>query len=256
MVDFFPAREVLLALFGLEIRWYGALYVAGFVLAYFLLPRLQKYRGLTLTRDEWNELLIWAMAGVLIGGRLGYVLFYEPLVYLAHPAQIIAIWNGGMSSHGGFIGVGVAWWYASRKLKVDVLRLLDVATVPVALGLALGRVGNFINQELYTNHAYPITKDVLIAAVSYVSLHASADYKHTLRQRRTFDWFVRPGSATIVFLLAYSVLRFLTEYVRIQQWPSVWGLTRGQILTVLLLFIGVWVVHNLQRASAKGQPRK
>ncbi len=237
MIEFLPTREVAVIIGSWPVRWYGILYVAAFWLAWWLSPRLQKYRALSLTRDQWTYLLAWAAAGVLIGGRLGYVLFYEPVFYWQHPLDTFWLGQGGMSSHGGFIGVGLALWWVSRRLSVNIWSLLDVAAVPAALGLALGRVGNFINQELYTNHWYPIGKDLLLAAVCLVLL------------KRT----QRPGIVIAIFLILYSILRWITEYWRepIDVWAG--GLTPGQILTIPLFLAGVFLLVKTQKLKGQKQ---
>src|SRR5262245_54348329 len=112
MISFFPSREVALSIGSFSLHWYGLLYFAAFVVAWYLLPRLQKYRGLNLSSDEWSSILSWAVVGVIVGGRLGFVLFYEPSYYLSHPLEIFAVWKGGMASHGGFIGVALAMFWA------------------------------------------------------------------------------------------------------------------------------------------------
>ena len=123
MIDFLPSREVALSLWGREIRWYGVLYVVGYVLAWWLMPRLQKYRKLALTADQWAVVMVFGVTGVLLGGRLGYVFFYEPVYFLSHGAEIFYIWMGGMSLHGGIVGVGMALWLVSKLLKVRAGKL-------------------------------------------------------------------------------------------------------------------------------------
>lgn len=246
-IDLFPSRIVALSVGGLHVYWYGVLYVAAFVLAVFLLPRLQHYRNLKLTRETWLELIVAGMAGVLIGGRVGYALFYEPQFFWNHPLALLSLANGGMSSHGGFVGVGLALLFISRHRRLDLWRLLDVATVPAALGLALGRMGNFINGELYgvattlpwalpflgadglrhPTQLYAVAKDIFIAGVCWLAL-----------RRR---W--APGLTTALFLILYSVLRFLLEFVRVQDYPLLAighiAFSRGQLLTIPIFFVGV-----------------
>lgn len=239
MLALWPSRAVALSAFGFELRWYGVLYVLAFGLAWWLLPRLQRYRGLNLARDEWLSALTWSAAGVLIGGRVGYVLFYEPAYFSARPGQIFALWQGGMSAHGGFIGVGLALWFFARRLKIDVLKLADVIVVPVALGLALGRVGNWINAELYVSnmaHALAIGKGLVIAGACYFYLKKVSE--------------VGGGYVLAIFLVLYGGLRFLTEYLRVQDWPLVLGLTRGQLLTLPILAAGVLLMVWLRRSKS------
>jgi phosphatidylglycerol---prolipoprotein diacylglyceryl transferase len=252
MVSFLPSRTVFLEIFGFPIRWYGVLYVVAFALAWRLLPRLQRYRSLTLDDDAWLAVLTAGMAGVLAGGRLGYALFYEPNYFLAQPLRLLFLWDGGMSSHGGVIGVALALWLVSRRLKIDLLALADVAIVPAALGLALGRFGNFINQELYVStaaHLAAIAKDLLIAGAAFWQLRFSA-----LRQAGQPPAVGRasPAGGTVaLFLVMYGILRFLTEYVRVPALAPTMGLTRGQWLTLPVLAAGVLLMVWLRSSKKK-----
>src|SRR3989344_9248546 len=102
-MQFFPTRQVALELFGFSVHWYGIMYMIAFLLSYELLLRLQKYRSLGLHREDIASILSYGIVGVIVGGRLGYVLFYEPLYFMSHPLEILYVWNGGMASHGGFL---------------------------------------------------------------------------------------------------------------------------------------------------------
>lgn len=266
MFAVFPSRAVALNLFDFEIHWYGLLYLAGFLIAGWLLPRLQKYRNLDVPRDAWLSLLSWSVLGVILGGRLGYVLFYEPQYFLAHPAEVVAVWQGGMSFHGGLLGVILVLWFWSRAQKIPLLVLGDIVIIPVAIGLALGRLGNFINQELYGTittlpwgmafpgaeglrhplQLYAVGKDLFIAAVCFWHL------------RITRENLQRWGCTGAAFLILYGVGRFLLEYLREQQYPltDIAGivLTRGQLLTLPLLFagLGICLWNRLKTFTGKG----
>lgn len=258
MIALFPSRTVALEIAGFGIHWYGLLYFAAFAVAWWLLPRLQKYRGLHLTGDEWSTILSWGVVGVIVGGRLGFVFFYEPAYFLVHPLEVFAVWHGGMSSHGGFIGVTLALWYALRHKKGQLLAIADCVVVPVAIGLAFGRIGNFINQELYgtvttlpwgisvpgvdglrhPTQIYAVIKDLFIAVSCFMVLRGNH----------------RPGSAVALFLMLYAVLRFTLEFFRQQTESTLLSLgpiiiSTGQLLTTPLLFIGVWVWMKTQRGS-------
>ncbi|MDO8648352.1 MAG: prolipoprotein diacylglyceryl transferase [Candidatus Peregrinibacteria bacterium] len=256
MIALFPTRTVAVDLFGFAIHWYGLLYLVAFLLAAWLLPRLQQYRNLRLTSEEWMSIISWAVLGVIVGGRLGYVLFFERSHFLRHPAEIIMVWKGGMSSHGGFIGVAIALSLACLLKRIDPWKLADVVVVPAAIGLALGRLGNFINQELYgtattlpwgitvpgvegfvhPTQLYGILKDLLIACACFLHLR----YAKTIRPGRTFA----------LFLMLYGILRFLLEFLRVQSYPLVVfggiALSRGQLLTIPVFIAGlvVWFVFR------------
>ena len=244
---FFPARRVAVEILGFPVYWYGVLYLAAFVLAAFALPRLQHLRKLSLSNAEWGDVLTGSVIGVLAGGRLGYVLFYRFADFFHHPFILFDVRGGGMASHGGFIGVALALLWALRTRPwSEKLAIADVAVVPIAIGLALGRLGNFINQELYgtvttlpwgmefpgaeglrhPTQLYAIAKDLFIAGACFLYLrHTAASFT--------------PGKAMALFLMLYGVLRFLVEIVRDQTGVTMWGpLSEGQVLTVPIVLIG------------------
>ena len=186
---------------------------------------------------------------------MGYVLLYEPMYFLLHPLDIFAVWKGGMSSHGGFIGVTLAMWWAASRQRVPIWKLADIVVVPIAIGLSFGRLGNFINYELYgtvtvlpwgiaipgvdglrhPTQIYSLIKDILIAGVCFYYL---TRFKPVI-QGRTFA----------LFLMMYGALRFLTEFVRAQQYPFFLGLSMGQIYTIPVFLAGLilWIWLKKQR---------
>jgi phosphatidylglycerol:prolipoprotein diacylglycerol transferase len=240
MIAVFPSRTIFLTIFGYSVHWYGVMYALAFWIAYALLSKLGELRGVKISRDQWTLLVVYAGLGVLLGGRLGYALFYQPGYFISHPFSIFQIWNGGMSSHGGFIGVAVATWIWSRKNKTSWLSVLDIATVPAAIGLALGRIGNFINQEIYTSYDafFDVFAMIIIAGICY----------YLLRKVKRSDGFV-----IAIFVMLYSISRFFLEYIRVHEWSSILGLTRGQAYTIPLFLIGVvlFLYANKRRISAK-----
>ena len=260
MIAFFPSRQVVLELFGFPIHWYGVMYLLAFLLAFFLLPRLQKHRSVHILKDDWSNLLSWAVIGVLVGGRLGYVLFYAPELLLRDPLEIVKVWHGGMSSHGGFLGVVLSVGLYLRYRHIPLLPLADIAVAPVAIGLALGRFGNFINLELYGTvtdlpwamaipgieglrhpvQFYAIGKNLFIAGVCYW---------HLTHVRPAI-----PGRTMALFLMLYGILRFLVEYVRAQEYPlidlGIVFLSRGQLLTIPIFAAGIVIWRLTQRQNA------
>ena len=228
-LELFSSREVFLAVGAFEIRWYGIMYVLAFGLAWVLLPSLLRYRGLAASREQRLEILTYAFAGVLLGGRLGFVLLYEPGYFLAQPMAVLLLQQGGMASHGGFIGVGIALWLVSLRRHIHYWALLDVVVVLAALGLALGRVGNIINQELFVtliSQWFAVGKNLFVAGLCYWYLRRGA---------------IRSGAVVGVFCIAYSCLRFVDELLRVQHYELVLGLTRGQWYTIPLLLAGLWL---------------
>ncbi|MDD5026604.1 MAG: prolipoprotein diacylglyceryl transferase [Candidatus Peribacteraceae bacterium] len=266
MIEFFPSPTVALILFGFSVHWYGLMYFAAFLLAFFLLPRLQKYRSLSLTQDDWATLLSWAIVGVLVGGRLGFVLFYEPSYFLHHPLEIAAVWNGGMSSHGGFIGVVLALAYAGKKKGIDLLALADTVVVPAAIGLALGRIGNFINGELYgtvTNLPWVVATDGLEGLRHPAQMYAVL--KDLFLAWVCLRHLIIPGSLRgrtfALFLALYGALRFVVEYFREQPYGfidlKIVSLSVGQLLTIPIIIVGVWLwwkLGNARRADHVQNP--
>lgn len=231
MIELFSSREVAIEMFGWEIRWYGVLYLAAFGLVWWLLPRLQKYRGLRLSRDDWLFVLTLGLAGVLVGGRLGFVVFYELEYFLAHVMEIFSLRQGGMSIHGGIAGVGAALWLASRKLKINYWKLVDLVVAPAALGIAVGRIGNVVNQELFATtlaQFMAVGVNVVIAGILFWYLRRS----------------VRSGMVTALFLILYGIARFGMEYFREQDYSLFLGLTKGQWLVVIVLLVGVFLLKS------------
>lgn len=257
MISFFPSRVVALSLFGFNVHWYGIMYFLSFVIAWFLVPRLQKKRGVSFSADEWSGLLTAAVLGVIVGGRLGFVFFYEPSYFLANPLKVFAVWEGGMASHGGFIGVTLALWRKLRHYGWETFfRVADVVTVPIAIGLMLGRLGNFINLELYgtvtdvpwaiaipgveglrhPTQIYAMMKDALLAAVCF--WHVSA-HRHA-----------KPGITFSIFLMLYGVLRFVVEIYRDQTNVDMYGLlSEGQMLTLPIIAVGLGMFVWLRKKS-------
>ncbi len=268
MIEFFPTSRAIVQIGQFTVYWYGLLYVLGFALACFVFQRLQKHRGLNLGKNELLELITWGAAGVIIGGRLGYVLLYEPTYYLAHPLEIFQLSAGGMSSHGGMIGVAVGVFLFAKVraqktlpqtgrnthpasqdepladllqqnfLSFPGLRILDIITIPASLGLALGRVGNVINSELYLT---PLAQVVAIGAPLFIALVC---YRHVRN-------ISRPGTTTGWFLVLWSVARFGEEYLRAPEWPLVAEvITRGQLYTLPFLVVGLYLLKDAKDRSS------
>jgi phosphatidylglycerol:prolipoprotein diacylglycerol transferase len=133
----------------LAVRWYGLMYLAGFAAAWWLGTKRISTGQAPLTRQQFDALMFWAVVGVILGGRLGYVLFYKPGYFASHPLESFAIWQGGMSFHGGLLGVILAMAFVTRRQRIDYLRLMDFIAPLTPLGIAAGRVANFINGELW-----------------------------------------------------------------------------------------------------------
>jgi phosphatidylglycerol:prolipoprotein diacylglycerol transferase len=244
----------------LAIRWYGLMYLIGFAL-FLILGRMR-------SRDAWrdmsaqdvDDLLFYGMIGVIVGGRLGHVIFYGPLsYYLMHPLEIFAVWKGGMASHGGIIGVIVAMWWFARTHHKSFLRVTDFVVPLVPLGLGAGRIGNFINGELWGRVTDASLPWAMIFPQSGDTLprHPSQLYQFALEGLVLFSilWTYsrrpRPaGTVGSLFLIAYGILRIVGEFFREPEalyGAMPLGLSAGQWLSVPMVLIGIACFVVLQR---------
>jgi phosphatidylglycerol:prolipoprotein diacylglycerol transferase len=254
----------------LTVRWYGLMYLIGFAL-FLLLGRLR-------ARDAWrnmstqdvDDLLFYGMIGVIVGGRLGHVIFYGPIsYYLAHPLDIFAIWKGGMASHGGIIGVIVAMWWFARSRGKSFLGVTDFVVPLVPLGLGAGRIGNFINGELWGRVTDPSLPWAMIfpQAGDNLPRHPSQLYQFALEGLLLFAilWLYsrkpRPlGTVGSLWLIAYGVLRIIGEVYREPEalyGAMPLGLSAGQWLSVPMVLAGLVCFVLLQRRGTMpaGAPR-
>ena len=238
----------------LAVRWYGLMYLVAFV-QFILLGRYRiKTRPGLLTVEQLDDLLFYGMLGVILGGRLGQVLFYEPAYYLSNPLEILAVWKGGMSFHGGFLGVLVAMGLWTRKHGRHWFDVMDFIAPLVPLGLAAGRIGNFINGELWGRAADPGLPWAMIFPQSgdMQPRHPSQLYHVGLEGLALFAilWFysrrARPRAAVSgVFLIGYGAFRFITEFFR-EPDAGIFGqsytISMGQWLSLPMILIGVAMV--------------
>jgi phosphatidylglycerol---prolipoprotein diacylglyceryl transferase len=232
----------------LAVRWYGLMYLAGFVAGWWLgLRRIARDQA-PVTRAQFDDLLFLAVLGVILGGRLGYVLFYKPGYYAAHPLEIFAIWQGGMSFHGGLLGVMAAMAFAARRQRVDYLRLADFVAPLVPLGIAAGRLGNFINGELW-GRVTDLPWGMLFRDAGNLPRHPSQLYQFALEGLALFIilWLysgkARPrGAVSGLFLIGYGAFRFIAEFAREPDaflGVLAFGMTMGQWLSVPMILGGL-----------------
>ena len=211
---------VLFSIGPLAVRWYGLMYLAGFALGWWLgLRRISKGQA-PITRAQLDDVLFLIVLGVILGGRLGYVLFYKPGHYFSHPLEIFAIWQGGMSFHGGLLGVMAAMVIAARRYKIDWLQLMDFLAPLCPPGFAAGRLGNFINGEL-PGRVTDVPWGMVFRGAGDAPRHPSQLYQFALEGVALFVllwWFSsKPrarGQVSALFLLGYGALRFVTEFFR------------------------------------------
>ena len=232
----------------LAVRWYGLMYLAGFGAAWWLGTRRIARGAAPIDRQQFDDLLFLGVLGVILGGRLGYVLFYQPAHYAAHPLEVLAVWQGGMSFHGGLLGVMLAMGFAAWRHRVDYLRLMDFVAPLVPLGLAAGRLGNFINGELW-GRVTDLPWGMVFRGAGEAPRHPSQLYEFALEGLALFAllwWFSsrsRPrGQVSALFLLGYGVFRFIAEFARE---PDAYlgflalGLTMGQWLCLPMIAGGI-----------------
>jgi phosphatidylglycerol:prolipoprotein diacylglycerol transferase len=250
---------IALQLGPLGIHWYGLMYLIGFL----SLLWLGKWRASTQPERGWksaemDDILFYGALGVIIGGRLGYVIFYQPAYYLSHPLEIAYLWQGGMSFHGGFLGVLAAMVLFARKTGKRWLAVMDFVAPLVPLGLGAGRLGNFINGELWgrtTDAAW----GMVFPQVDQLARHPSQLYQFALEGIVLFVllwWYSskpRPvGAVSGLFLIGYGSFRFLVEFTRE---PDSFlgllalGLSMGQWLSLPMIAAGIWM---MRRAMGKG----
>ena len=237
---------VFLSIGPLQFRWYGLMYVLSFIATYFIISSEVIRKQLSLTRDDVADLVFYGAMGVVLGGRSGYILFYNLGFYLANPIKLFAVWEGGMSFHGGFLGVVFAFWLYARRRKIPFLALIDMAALCAPVGLGLGRIGNFINGELY-GRATDVPWGIVFPGSDGVPRHPSQLYEAFLEgfvlffivrfvsQRATAN-----GVTTCAAIAGYGLFRFIIEFFRQPdaQLGLFFGLfSMGQLLS-LPMFIG------------------
>jgi phosphatidylglycerol---prolipoprotein diacylglyceryl transferase len=258
-VHLFPSPTVFLQLGPLVIRWYALAYIAGLVLGWQLLRRLAQRTPVVATPEQCDDFLTWATLGVVVGGRLGYVLFYKPLFFLSEPLQIFAVWQGGMSFHGGILGVAVAVTWFCRRERISVLGFGDRVAVTAPIGLCLGRIANFVNGELWGRPApewmhepwamrFPASGDDLLRYPSQLyeaTLEGVVLFAVLLLLAQRESLRARYGFLFGVFLVGYAIARITAEFFRE---PDAFlgflfaGATMGQLLSLPLLLAGLWLI--------------
>ena len=255
---------IALSLGPIAIRWYGLMYVVAFVL-FVVLGRMHLKRrpDIGISKENLDDLLFYGMLGVVLGGRLGFVLFYKLTYYLAHPIEIFYVWQGGMSFHGGFLGVLVAMWLFGRKTQRTFWQITDYIAPLVPTGLAAGRLGNFINGELPGRvtdaQTWPWAMWFPLVDLTRVARHPSQLYQFAMEGLLLFVilwWYSkkpRPvGVVSAVFLIGYGTFRFLAEFARE---PDSFlgflalGMSMGQWLSWPMIVAGVFLFVHFNRAA-------
>ncbi|WP_050526221.1 prolipoprotein diacylglyceryl transferase [Pseudorhodobacter aquimaris] len=268
------------------LRWYALAYIAGLIIGWRIVLRAIAApvwaQDAPMTPEQVERLLTWVIAGVILGGRLGFVLFYQPEYYLSHPMEILKVWQGGMSFHGGFLGVAMASYLFFRAEKIPLSPAADLLALAAPTGLLLGRIANFINAELWGRAtdlpwgvAFPGEAAQYCPEVAGIcARHPSQLYEAALEGlllgavllwlafRR--GWLKRPGQITGLFLAGYGAARFLVEFFRQPDAQFVtegnplglafqsggYGLTMGQMLSLPMILAGLWLLGRARREQA------
>ena len=251
---------ILVDLGPIRLSWYGLMYVFGFFISYLLVRYQMRRKEFDISKQEVENLYFYLILGLMVGARLGYVLFYDLKMYLADPLEIFAIWHGGMSFHGGLIGVLLVGILFSWKNKKSFWRMADLIIVTVPIGLGLGRIGNFINGELYGRVAQ-IPWGMIFPKGGPLPRHPSQLYESALEGGVLFLilWLIKDkkipsGGLLALFLSLYGTFRFFIEFFREPdvQVGFVFGpFTMGQILCAFMIVGGIILFLYLKR---KGDP--
>lgn len=243
----------------LSVRWYGMMYLVGFVAAYMLAQK--RLPNTNWTRDQLSDLLFWSFVGVILGGRIGYVFFYQFEAFMQDPMYLFRIWTGGMSFHGGLLGVLVALFWQARKMNATFLQIGDFVAPLVPIGLGAGRIGNFLNAELW-GRPTDVPWAIIFPGAGDEPRHPSQLYEFALEGVLLFIilWLFsakpRPtGAVSGLFLLGYGCFRFFVEYFREpDQHIGLYsvGLSQGQLLCIPMIVLGVglmvWAYKNKSAA--------
>lgn len=255
-MTFLEIEPVIFRIGPLAVRWYGLMYLFGFAAAFMLITHLSRLRALALTKEGVSDLLFYGVLGVVLGGRLGYVLFYNPAQYLSHPLEIFAIWQGGMSFHGGLLGVVTATVIFCWRRKLPVLLTGDILVTSATIGLGLGRIGNFINGELW-GRVTDLPWGVVFPGGGPLPRHPSQLYEAALEGLLLFIILyllhrrrAAAGVPFFCFFVGYGLFRFLVEFVRQPDahLGFLWGgATMGQLLSLPMILFGVVGLFYLYR---------
>ncbi len=262
MIQYPDIDPVALSLGPITIYWYGLTYVGGLVFAWWLGRQRARLPNSPIKESQIDDLIFYAALGIIAGGRIGYALFYGDGSLVDDPLRVFRIWEGGMSFHGGFLGVVVAMWVLCRNHKIEFAALCDFIAPLAPVGLALGRLGNFINQELWGRPTDVPWAMVFPNDPSGLARHPSQLYQFAMEGVMLFIilyWFTRTSrprwSSAGLFLLGYGVFRSTAEFFRQPDahigFDALGWLTRGQLLSLPMIIIGAAIIIWAYRNDAK-----
>jgi phosphatidylglycerol:prolipoprotein diacylglycerol transferase len=258
-----------------ELRWYSLAYLAGIFIGYWYLLKLLKQPGAPMARRHADDLVFYAALGIILGGRIGYVLFYNLTYYLQNPLDILKLWDGGMSFHGGVVGTTLGILYLARKEKLPWLRIHDYVACCAPFGLFFGRLANFVNHELWgapTNVAWAVRFPELTATGDTIlgpPRHPSQLYEAGLEGLVLFAilWWMfwktdaryQPGKLVGAFIFFYGCFRFAVEFVRepdsqLAGFVAATGLHMGQWLSMPMIFGGIYLMLTAAGRRVRVEP--
>ena len=246
----------------LNVGWYGLMYGLSFLVGYFLMTRQARKYGGPIEENDFSVLMTYVILGVVVGGRIGWVIFYGGGPYFASPLRILETWRGGMSFHGGMIGVGMALLLYGRRHNLSLVVLLDLINPVIPIGLFFGRIGNFINGELYGKPTDGSWGVIFPGDKAQLPRHPSQLYEAMLEGLLLFvalqllapRFKQQPGMITALFLLGYGLGRFAVEFVRLpdRDIGYLWGfITMGQSLSLPMILIGLGWAGYIQLGARK-----
>jgi phosphatidylglycerol:prolipoprotein diacylglycerol transferase len=260
----FPAFDPVLVQIGpFAIRWYALAYIVGILGGWLYARAIIRAEGLwdgkpPLTVVDFDDFVLWVTLGIVLGGRIGYVLFYNPGYFAAHPLEIVQLWKGGMSFHGGFLGCVAAVMLFARYRGIPILSLGDIVCAVAPIGLFLGRIANFINAELWGRTA-EVPWAMVFPGAGPLPRHPSQLYEAALEGVVLFAVLAlllragalrKPGTILGAFMLGYGIARTACEFFREPdaQLGFLWGgFTMGMLLSLPLMIVGIWLIMAARR---------
>ena len=253
-------NPVAIEIFSLEIRWYSLSYIVGILIGWYLAKKIFVSRNI---KDKFDDYMTYLIIGLILGGRLGYILFYNFEYYLNNVFEILKIWQGGMSFHGGVIGIIIASIIFSKKNDDNVFEYLDIIALVSPIGIFFGRIANFINSELFGKET-SMSWGVQFIQVDNLYRHPSQIYEAILEGIILFllliyfwnkEKFITPGKLSSLFLILYSTFRFFVEYFRVpdeQLGYLILNLTMGQLISFVFFIIGLslyYLINDIKKKS-------
>ena len=266
-IPFPDIDPVLFQLGFFQLRWYSLAYIFGIIGAWFLARKMSTVKQSVFTVLKIDDFLVWGTIGIILGGRLGYVLFYNATYYFEFPLKILALWEGGMSFHGGLIGVIIATFLFSKSRNIPVFEISDILVCVAPVGLFLGRIANFLNAELFGRITYQVPWAIIFPHGGPEPRHPSQLYEALCEGLILFAilngifWFSphlrkRTGFLTGMFFVLYGIFRFFIEYTREPDGHLGFVLnnfTMGQVLSVPMVLLGIYMI---QKSSYKNRLKK